>query len=311
MVSDSELVRRLQEFLRGSDLTTTTTAAVRRQLEADFGVDLSGKKAFIREQVDLFLQTQFEEDGKGDEDGENAGPKEVDEEEGGEEGGEGDGEREEDDQEEEEDDDEGASNGSSKGKKTSTKGTKEVKRRGGGFTKLCSLSPQLQTFVGASELARTEVVKQLWAYIRKHDLQEPTNKRKIVCDARLQELFNVKIIDMFQMNKALSKHIWPLASDDEVRPKDKRRKSGNSGFLAPLPLSEALMSFFGTGESAMSRADVVKRMWQYIKKNDLQDPTDKRRIICDEKLKKLFEVDSFNGFTVPKLLTPHFIKAEQ
>lgn len=32
------------------------------------------------------------------------------------------------------------------------------------------------------------------------------------------------------------------------------------------------MSFFGTGESAMSRADVVKRMWEYIKKNDLQVP---------------------------------------
>lgn len=122
MVSDSELVRRLREFLRGSDLTTTTTAAVRRQLEADFGVDLSGKKAFIREQVDLFLQTQFEEDGKGGEDGENAGPKEEDGEEGGEDSGGGDGEREEDDQEEEEeeddDDDEGGSNGGSKGKKT-------------------------------------------------------------------------------------------------------------------------------------------------------------------------------------------------
>ena len=52
--------------------------------------------------------------------------------------------------------------------------------------------------------------------------------------------------------------------------KEKRRKSGNSGFLAPLPLSDALASFFGTGESAMSRADVVKRMWEYIKKNDLQ-----------------------------------------
>lgn len=58
MVSESELIGRLREFLRSSDLNTTTTATVRRQLEADFGIDLSDRKAFIREQVDLFLQTE-------------------------------------------------------------------------------------------------------------------------------------------------------------------------------------------------------------------------------------------------------------
>ena len=43
----------------------------------------------------------------------------------------------------------------------------------------------------------------------------------------------------------------------------------------------------------------------------LKDPSDRRRIICDEKLKELFDVDSFNGFTVSKLLSAHFIKIEQ
>ena len=62
MVSDSELIARLQEFLKNSDLNTTTTGIVRRQLEKDFGVDLTDKKIFIREQVDLFLQSQFEND---------------------------------------------------------------------------------------------------------------------------------------------------------------------------------------------------------------------------------------------------------
>lgn len=60
MVSESELIGRLREFLRSSDLNTTTTATVRRQLESDFGIDLSDRKAFIREQVDLFLQTEHQ-----------------------------------------------------------------------------------------------------------------------------------------------------------------------------------------------------------------------------------------------------------
>jgi upstream activation factor subunit UAF30 len=60
MVSDSDLIARLREFLRSSDLNTTSTATVRRKLEEDFEVDLTDKKAFIREQVDLFLQSEQE-----------------------------------------------------------------------------------------------------------------------------------------------------------------------------------------------------------------------------------------------------------
>ncbi|KAJ8645597.1 hypothetical protein MRB53_007345 [Persea americana] len=337
MVSESDLVERLREFLRSSDLNTTTTAIVRRRLEEDFGVDLSDRKAFIREQVDLFLQSQLEND-KGEEDeeiGSDVG-----------EAGDGGGEREESEEEEEEsEEEEKANNGKDRRKKVSNKLSKDTKRKGGGFTKLCSLSPQLQNFVGVSELSRTGVVKQVWAYIREKNLQDPENKRNILCDEAMRAVFGVKTINMFQMNKVLSKHIWPLASEDagldkpekpiqkekqrkqeregrdESMPKEKRRKGassgtdqkrgGNSGFLAPIPLSDALVKFIGTGESALSRADVVKRMWDYIKQNNLQDPTDKRKVICDERLKELFEVDSFNGFTVSKLLTSHFIKTER
>lgn len=311
MVSESELVSRLREFLSTSDLNTTTTANVRRQLEQDFGIDLRDKKAFIREQVDLYLesQQQNEEDNKGNNEEEQA----------------------EGEDEEEDDEDEEASNGKSGGsrKKRSKKENTEVKKKGGGFTKLCTLSPQLQKLTGVPELARTEVVKQLWSYIREHDLQDPSNRRNIRCDGPFRELFGVETIDMFQMNKELAKHIWPLNSDapapsapkpkkqkkerEEDSRKEKKQKvgGGSSGFLAPITLSEALVKFLGTGENALPRSDVVKRIWDYIKKNNLQDPSDKRRILCDEKLKELFDVDTFNGFSVSKLLTAHFIKGER
>ncbi|ONM09676.1 SWIB complex BAF60b domain-containing protein [Zea mays] len=219
------------------------------------------------------------------------------------------------------------------------------KKRGGGFTKLCSLSPALQEFVGASELARTEVVKKLWAYIRENNLQDQNNRRKILPDERLKKIFNVNSIDMFQMNKALTKHIWPLNSEGPVSPdrstpkekpqkrdrsEGKKQKGGSSGagsgFLVPLQLSDDLVKFIGTGESMLSRSDVVKKMWDYIKGNNLQnylefivietdpveivDPSDRRKIICDEKLKDLFGVETFTGFTVSKLLAPHFTKTK-
>ncbi|KAM0860238.1 hypothetical protein ACQ4PT_046696 [Festuca glaucescens] len=330
MVSDSELVERLREVLRESDLTTTTTGALRRRLEEDFGVDLSDKKTFFREQVDLLLSEFADKAEREDADGAapaegEEDPEEVIAEAEGEEGSGGEG-AEEGEEEEEED---GSSNGNRKKKRRLGDG----KKKAGGFTKLCSISPALQEFVGASELARTEVVKKIWAYIKEHNLQDPSNRRKILCDEALKKIFNVNSIDMFQMNKALTKHIWPLNSEGPVSPKrsepkepkekpQKRdRNEGNkkkggssgsgsaSGLLAPVQLSEDLTRFIGTGESMLSRSDVVKRMWDYIKANNLQDPSDRRKIICDEKLKDLFQVESFTGFTVSKLLNPHFTKA--
>ncbi|XP_022011392.1 upstream activation factor subunit spp27 isoform X3 [Helianthus annuus] len=309
MVPDSELTDRLQQILTTADLTTTTTASIRRQLEHEFGIDLTDKKAFIREQIDVYIQNQ--QPNENEDDNEEEEPEEV-----------------------EEDEVEEDSNGKSGSSRKSKKGNKEVKKKGGGFTKLCTLSPQLQKFTGVPELARTEVVKQLWSYIREHDLQDPANRRNIRCDGLLQELFGVDTIDMFQMNKALAKHIWPLNSDgapvsaepkekkpkkereadsDEPKRKEKRQKGsgGGSGIMAPIPLSVALVKFLGTGENALARSDVVKRIWDYIKQNNLQDPSDKRRILCDDKLKELFDVDTFNGFTVSKLLSTHFIKAER
>lgn len=60
MVPDSELIEKLRHFLATSDLTTTTTAILRRRLEEHFAIDLSGRKAFIREQVDEYMQSQIE-----------------------------------------------------------------------------------------------------------------------------------------------------------------------------------------------------------------------------------------------------------
>lgn len=53
-------------------------------------------------------------------------------------------------------------------------------------------------------------MKQLWAYIRKNNLQDPSNKRKIICDDALRVVFETDCTDMFKMNKLLAKHIIAL-----------------------------------------------------------------------------------------------------
>lgn len=320
MLTDSELLERLHHVLRTSDLDTATAATVRRKIEQDLGIDLSDRKPYIRQQIDLYLQSHYTNDNtEGDvEESENAKVEES--------GNCGTASEEGDDHQEEEESDAEKTKIDSKHDNS----TPNVKKRGRGFSKPCALSPQLQKFIGEPEMARTEVVKKIWAYIKEKDLQNPTDKRKIICDEMLHDIFRVKSINMFKMNKALSKHIWPIEEEEEVsvkppvkkkqdkrvkedepEQKGKQQKTKGSGFATPLPISEALVQFFGTGEIELSRSQVVKRIWEYIKQNDLQDPSDKRRILCDDKLRELFKVDTFIGFTVPKLLSPHFIKQQK
>lgn len=61
----------------------------------------------------------------------------------------------------------------------------------------------------------------------------------------------------------------------------------NSAFMKPMNVSDELAAIVGKGP--MPRSEVVKNLWVYIKKNNLQDPKDKRTILNDENLKKVFD----------------------
>lgn len=70
------------------------------------------------------------------------------------------------------------------------------------------LSADLQAVVGKGPMPRTKVVKQLWAYIKKHKLQDPKNKRNIMPDDKLSKVFGTKkAVNMFQMTKLVNTHL--------------------------------------------------------------------------------------------------------
>ena len=76
------------------------------------------------------------------------------------------------------------------------------------FMKALTPSAELAKIVGGSALPRTEVVKKLWAYIKKNDLQDKTNKRNINADETLKAIFGGKsVVNMFEMTKLVSKHL--------------------------------------------------------------------------------------------------------
>jgi upstream activation factor subunit UAF30 len=68
-------------------------------------------------------------------------------------------------------------------------------------------SKELAAVVGSQPLPRPEVVSKVWEYIKKHDLQNPKNKREILADDKLQAVFGKKSVTMFEMNKHLAQHL--------------------------------------------------------------------------------------------------------
>ncbi|KAJ7106037.1 hypothetical protein C8R43DRAFT_218001 [Mycena crocata] len=80
----------------------------------------------------------------------------------------------------------------------------------GGFAKPYLLSEPLAAVLGVETMSRPQVVKQLWVYIKSNELQNPNNKREIICDPALRPVFNVDKIDMFKMNKVLGQHLHEM-----------------------------------------------------------------------------------------------------
>ncbi len=71
----------------------------------------------------------------------------------------------------------------------------------------------------------------------------------------------------------------------------------------PLTPSSELAAVVGSGQ--LSRGEVVSKIWDYIKKNNLQNPQNKREIVADDKLKKIFGKDRCTMFEMNKHLSKH------
>jgi chromatin remodeling complex protein RSC6 len=75
------------------------------------------------------------------------------------------------------------------------------------LSKPVNLSPQLEEVIGKGPMPRSQVTSKVWEYIKKHDLQDKTDKRQINPDAKLGQVIGSAQISMFKMTAAVSKHL--------------------------------------------------------------------------------------------------------
>ena len=92
--------------------------------------------------------------------------------------------------------------------KKSAKKSGAKRKPNAAFMKELNPSEELAQVVGNKPIPRTEVVKKLWAYIRKNNLQDAKERRMINADDKLKPVFGgKKQVSMFEMTKLVNKHL--------------------------------------------------------------------------------------------------------
>ncbi len=84
---------------------------------------------------------------------------------------------------------------------------KTARKPNAAFMKPLTPSATLAAVIGSEPVPRTEVTKKIWDYIKKHDLQDPANRRNINADDKLRPLFGKDQVSMFELTKLVSAHL--------------------------------------------------------------------------------------------------------
>jgi upstream activation factor subunit UAF30 len=100
--------------------------------------------------------------------------------------------------------------------------------------------------------------------------------------------------------KAAPKKAAPKKAVKKAAPKKAKRKL-NPALMQPLNLGDKLAAV--VGNKPIPRSQIVKKLWDYFKKNNLQDPKNKRMINADALLKPLFGKDQVSMFDIGKIIS--------
>ncbi len=109
------------------------------------------------------------------------------------------------------------------------------------------------------------------------------------------------------MAKKAVKKAAPKKAAKKAAPKKAAKKAArkpNAAFMAPLTLSDSLAAVIGS--KPIPRTEIIKKIWDYIKKNNLQDSKNRRMINADEKLKVVFAgKKQISMFELAKIVNNH------
>ena len=101
--------------------------------------------------------------------------------------------------------------------------------------------------------------------------------------------------------KAVAKKAAPKTAAKKAAPKKAAKRKPNAALMAPMTLNDKLAAVIGN--KPLSRGQIVKKLWDYFKKNKLQDPKNKRMINADALLKPLFGKAQVSMFEIGGIIS--------
>mmetsp|Transcript_39720 Transcript_39720/g.95546 ORF Transcript_39720/g.95546 Transcript_39720/m.95546 type:complete len:329 (+) Transcript_39720:158-1144(+) len=292
--ADDQIRQQMEELMKVVDLETMSTKQFIAALSNKFGgIDLSSKKKFIKAAITEIID-EMEKAGSGG-------------------------------------DDDDASDDDTESSEDEEEEVKVPKKRpggGGGLSAVKEISDELAEFLqNGKHMARTAIVKALWDYIKENNLQNPSDKREILLDAKMKAVFGVDSFTMFSMNKYIGAHVEPYkpvdlttsaaskkrkAKDDQAAGEGKNGSGGSpakkkSGTQAPYRLSDDMVAV--VAKRVLPRPQVTQALWAYIRENNLQNPQDKREILCDTLLSRVMGGEKkVTMFAMQKYISPHLLE---
>lgn len=204
-------------------------------------------------------------------------------------------------------------------------------------------SQELRGFVEDTVHPRSTILKILNAYVKEKNLQDPNDRRYVVCDQKLKNLFGVERCTILEMSKYITPHLLKpeavggkyveeakLFEEEYIKmkahevgsPRSSKKKKRTRKLVTstaddmkegrklfkPVLLSEDL-SAICKQKKEMSRQDIVKSVWEYIRLNNLQGKPGEP-IRCDFLLKKVYNSDQVDVKTIVKGISAHVTKIE-
>ena len=116
------------------------------------------------------------------------------------------------------------------------------------------------------------------------------------------------------LQKNTSKYVKSINKKKKRNNSADKKPRAPSGFAKPAKMSKELCKFLNEPDGTeMARTVVTKHITDYVKKHNLQNPENKRQILCDDKLNSLLKVDAntpLTYFNLQKYMKVHFIKPE-
>jgi upstream activation factor subunit UAF30 len=95
----------------------------------------------------------------------------------------------------------------------------------------------------------------------------------------------------------------PIAKAAPAKKAPAKKRAPSAAFMKAMTPSAALAAIIG--DKALPRTEVTKKIWEYIKKNDLQDKAKRTMINADAKLKEIFKKAQVSMFEMTKLVSAH------